>query len=151
MNIKPRIICFIVTVASLIGITNSHNTNISVLNQKMEGFTEAITARVEVELVDTVSAYGKLNGNGNGIQYFGAALVKATSENDVSAIVGKLSSEYEIVGYSIQTGQEIESKYLEHVSLCFDDFTVNDDENCYQIFFYCSDFEDSDVSDIIGH
>ena len=83
-------------------------------------FKDIITDNSQVEIIESKSVHGKLNGNGNGINYFGAVLVKANSEDEVSALMALLDAEYGTVGYKVQSGSEIESELLEHSRLRYD-------------------------------
>ena len=92
-------------------------------------------------IIESVSKAGKLTGNGNGMQYFGAVLIKSDLTPD------ELSDFYSGAVVKKQTSQKIE--VIEHVSLSFK--TVIDGDNYYIVY----KFGDSSLPfanlDIRGH
>lgn len=92
-------------------------------------------------IIESVSKAGKLTGNGNGMQYFGAVLIKSGLTPD------ELSDFYSGAVVKKQTSQKIE--VIEHVSLSFE--TVIDGDNYYIVY----KFGDSSLPfanlDIRGH
>ena len=92
-------------------------------------------------IIESVSKAGKLTGNGNGMQYFGAVLIKGDLTAD------ELSDFYSDAIVKKQTSQKIE--VIEHVSLSFE--TVIDGDNYYVVY----KFGDSSLPfanlDIRGH
>ena len=92
-------------------------------------------------IIESVSKAGKLTGNGNGMQYFGAVLIKSGLTHD------ELSDFYSGAVVKKQTSQKIE--VIEHVSLSFE--TVIDGDNYYVVY----KFGDSSLPfanlDIRGH
>lgn len=124
--------------------------NYRLLWSKVKDMRSIIKSYENVELIETKSVYGKLNGNGNGINFFGAALIRANSEDEVIEICEKLEEKIDISEYSRQTEKEIDTKYLEHEKLLFDyDFDANDD-NLYLVFFFDSDTR-ANLMDLKGH
>jgi len=113
-------------------------------------FSDAISSLSQAEIVETKGICGKLYGNGNGMQYFGAVLVKQDSIKDMTALLEQLDQMFEIVAVAAQEDNEIESKYLEHQSLSFDT-TVSDDTQYVSIWFFNSSHPDSNPYDIRGH
>ena len=75
-------------------------------------------------IIESVSKAGKLTGNGNGMQYFGAVLIKSGLTPD------ELSDFYSDAIVKKQTSQKIE--VIEHVSLSFE--TVIDGDNYYIVY-----------------
>lgn len=92
-------------------------------------------------IIESVSKAGKLTGSGNGMQYFGAVLIKSGLTPD------ELSDFYSDAIVKKQTSQKIE--VIEHVSLSFE--TVIDGDNYYIVY----KFGDSSLPfanlDIRGH
>lgn len=116
----------------------------------MNLFTSTIYEFTENEIIETKSVYGKLNGNGNGIQYFGIVLVHKDSIEDMDSLISKLDNQFEIVEYFTPKKSEISSKYLEHKKLKFN--THVDAETEYiSISFFNSKHTDSDFLDEAGH
>ncbi len=95
------------------------------------------------------SSCGKLNGNGNGNQYFGAVLAKLDGV-DTDSTVSELSKDFGGVGYEKQNSSAVRSKYLEHTSL---EFATEVTENGgYGCFYFCEEGNKSaGVFDIKGY
>lgn len=104
-----------------------------------------------VELLETESICGKLNGNGNGMNYFGAALVKAASDEDMDTLVSELKEDFETVGYTVVDGHKLEIPYLEHDRLTFDDTDLQKGETYYCVYFYVHEHPASNIFDIRGY
>lgn len=122
--------------------------NLHVMQQEM---LSVIKQSEEVALLDETCVYGKLNGNGNGINYYGAALVTSESEAALEELVESLDDRFELAGYALQNGKQVESKYLEHRSLRFayNDFLAG--QKYYIVYFYNSQSKWSNYLDIAGH
>ena len=92
-------------------------------------------------IIESVSKAGKLVGNGNGMQYFGAVLIKSDLTPD------ELSDFYSDAIVKKQTSQKIEA--VEHGQMSFE--TVIDGDNYYIVY----KFGDSSLPfanlDIRGH
>ena len=124
--------------------------NYRLLSSKVNDMRSIIKSHENIQLIETKSVYGKLVGNGNGINFFGAALIRVNSEDEVIKICEKLREKFDISEYSRQTEKEIKTKYLEHRKLSFDyDFGENDD-NVYIVFFFDSD-KRANLMDLNGH
>ena len=116
----------------------------------MEVFSGTISEYAGVDIIEAKSVYGKLNGNGNGIQYFGSVLIRKDSINDVVSLVEKLDLQFEIVEYCVQDECNISSKYLEHKTLKYDT-PIDDNSEYISIIFFNSQHPDSDFLDEAGH
>lgn len=83
------------------------------------------------QLLDSVSAAGKLVGNGNGMQYFGAILIKSElSLEELKEYFGKLASdEFQNIVEKQETGT---IDFIEHADLSFD--ADCDYENTYIVY-----------------
>lgn len=127
------------------------NWNQILLDQMTARLVDTVSDYDEIELLDTRSVYGKLNGNGNGIQFFGAVLVRASSDSALQDVVEELSDGFEVVDLVPQKLSKIESKYLEHAHLEFQHPALEEDGDCYRISFFCSEHEYSVPLDIRGH
>lgn len=104
-----------------------------------------------VEILELQSVCGKLNGNGNGMSYFGAALVEADSVEQMDTLAAELKADYDAVEYMLQEGPEVHSPYLEHKKLSFDGDKLQEGSTCYCIYFYIHDHPSSNLFDIRGH
>ena len=103
------------------------------------------------EIVDSVSVCGKLVGNGNGMQFYGAVLVESHSETDVSEFVDSLGSEFEVVGYCVQTDSQIKTDALNgHFYSQYENFP-NDGKTYYTIYYFNSNHKYSTDFDIRAH
>ena len=67
------------------------NRNAKILRSMVREFSRTISG-TGAKVVETKSVYGKLNGNGNGINYFGAALVRIDSVKDIDLLIGEKSA-----------------------------------------------------------
>ena len=120
------------------------------LKTLMNQFTHIISESVNGEIVEAKSVYGKLNGNGNGIQYFGIVLIDNASANNIDNLIAELDDQFEIVEYFEQSESEIDSKYLEHKKLEYDT-QIREDGKYISICFYNSINPESDLRDVMGH
>lgn len=100
------------------------------------------------ELIDTVSAAGKLVGNGNGMQYFGAILIKSElSLEELKEYYGKLASEEFQNNVEKQETGTID--FIEHANLSFD--ADCDYENTYIVYSWGDYSGLASEFDIRGH
>lgn len=136
----------IITVTGLIILTS---WNPSILRGLVNDFESEIEATEGIELIETQSAYGKLNGNGNGFNYFGAALVKADDTAVLDELIKKLDTGFEIVGYEAQSGTKIEIKYLERHDLYYEIEPSAD--GYYTVYFYNSSHPKTNPLDLKGY
>lgn len=104
-----------------------------------------------VELLEVKSVCGKLNGNGNGMNYFGAALMTADSAEDMETLTAALEREFETVGYVIQEGTQVDVPHLEHRKLFFDDINFRENETYYCVWFYIHEHPNSNIFDLRGY
>ncbi len=142
---KKIILVLIVFVVLVLCMGNA--INLAVL---MGSFTNTVDRHLSGGIVEIKSVYGKLNGNGNGIQYFGAALVKEDSVQDLDALVAELEQEFEVVEVLRQQSSKIESRHLEHRELTFS-AEIPGDGGYLAICFFNSDNPFSNPADIAGH
>ena len=85
----------------------------------------------KTELIESISRAGKLTGNGNGMQYFGAILIRSDlSLEELDAYYsGYRSNEWECL-VETQEGQSIE--LIDHETL---QFSVEIKDSCYYILY----------------
>ncbi len=120
----------------------------------MSGLTSSFEGRLGsfdgIKIVEVQSVYGKLNGNGNGIGYFGAALVERRSVSDIDEVVNSLDDDFEIVEFKSQTTKSLRTKYLEHKNITFKT-DIDGSDNYICIYFYNSNHPMSSPLDVSGH
>lgn len=148
MNLRHK--CFLVFFTIIVlAFVLLCNLNRILLHQMMNKLENVVMA--DFYIIDKASVYGKLNGNGNGIQFFGAVLVEGESEESISTIVADLSGQYEEVGYAKQHNSEIKVKYLEHRTLQFSFSSFLENKQYYIIYFFNSQNPYSWPFDLAGH
>ena len=101
------------------------------------------------EILETKSVYGKLNGNGNGINYFSAVLIKA-DEDEVKALVQGLETEFEVAKYYLQEDIEIATIHNEHGRLEYET-AIEEGETYYTVYVFESGIKGSNLLDPKGH
>ena len=111
-------------------------------------FEKAVQAE-GFEILETKSVYGKLNGNGNGINYFSAALIKA-EEKDVEALIQALEAEFEVAKYYKQENGKIATVHNEHFPLEYE-VSLNENETYYTVYVFESGIMGSNPLDPKGH
>ncbi|MBO5402258.1 MAG: hypothetical protein J6A85_03690 [Clostridia bacterium] len=124
------------------------NMNGFILKGFETDFEETVKAE-GYEILETKSVYGKLNGNGNGINYFSAVLIKA-DENEIEALEEALEEKHEISGYYKQEGLEIATVYNEHAPLEYET-ALNESETYYTVYVFESHISGSNPLDPKGH
>ena len=92
-------------------------------------------------IIESVSKAGKLTGNGNGMQYFGAVLIKSDLTPD------ELSDFYSGAVVKKQTSQKIEA--VEHEQMSFE--TVIDGDDYYIVYMFDGSSSFFANLDIRGH
>ncbi len=109
------LISLLILILSIIPST----TNTIILNALTNDFQNKIEKN-SVKIMEAEKIYGKLNGNGNGINFFGAVLVEKDSVADIEALMDELGEGFEAVEYYEPSGAAVASKHLEHGNLEFD-------------------------------
>ncbi len=128
------------------GIALLANWNYILLRGLVSDFKAELRAAEGIEIVETVSDYGKLNGNGNGINYFGAVLVKAENPDVLDTLVS-LNKDFDVMDYYKQEKREIDLNYAEHAHLSFENLSPD----YYVVWFYQGEHPMSNPLDIKGH
>ena len=128
------------------GIALLANWNSILLRGFVSDFKSEIRAAEGIEIVETVSDYGKLNGNGNGINYFGAVLVKVEDPGVLDTLVS-LNRDFDVINYYKQEKREIDLNYAEHAHLSFENLSPD----YYVVWFYQSSHPHANLLDIKGH
>ena len=120
--------------------------NSFILRGLVSDFKSELRAAEGIEIVETVSDYGKLNGNGNGINYFGAVLVKVDNPDVLDTLVS-LNKDFDVMNYYKQEKREIDLRYAERAHLSFENLSTD----YYVVWFYQSEHPMSNPLDIKGH
>ena len=120
--------------------------NSFILRGFVSDFKSELRAAEGIEIIETVSEYGKLNGNGNGINFFGAVLVKAEDPDVLDALVS-LNKDFELLDYYKQEKREIDLKYAQYAHLSFENLSPD----YYVVWFYQSSHPHANLLDIKGH
>ena len=147
--IRTAGILLLVMLILVTGVIILFNWNGMLLDGLMDDFAREIKACADVELIETQAEYGNLNGNGNNMNYFGAALVRTDDPSALDELVKKLSSSFDVAGYSEQIGTKIENKYLERSKLYYS--TEPDGEGYYTVYFFNGAHPYSNPFDVKGH
>ena len=124
--------------------------SVPVVNDISAAKTEKQLSQIELpektEIVETLSKAGKFTGNGNGMQYFGAILIK--SELSLDELDGYYSDKDRRIVVEEQDSQEIE--HIEHGEINFKT-PVSADGNYYIVYLYGDGPELFAELDIRGH
>ena len=73
---KKIIICVFLIFIGIVGMYLYVNISNDEIAQKLEKWLLSTDLPDNTEIIDSISISGKLVGNGNGMQYFGAILIK---------------------------------------------------------------------------
>ncbi len=141
--IASAVLALIALLIALPSVTNS-----IILSSLADDFADEIS-KSGAEVAESEKIYGKLNGNGNGINFFGAVLVKKDSVADIEALMDELGEDFEAVEYYEPSGAAVASKHLEHGNLEFD--TDISGGEYLVICFYESSHPMANKFDIKGH
>ena len=88
----------------------------------------------KMEILDMKSAVGKLNGDGDEIQFFCAVLVQSDSPAIPQSAADALSKLFHDAGIQLQSGAKVESSYLQHKDLTFKQ--EGNGTSHYAVWFY---------------
>lgn len=100
----------------------------------------------DTQMVESISKAGKLVGNGNGMQYFGAILIK--SEKTLDELFGYYSQKLAGVVVKEQQSQIIEC--VEHAQLSFTT-NITDTDKYYIVYLFGNGISPFSELDIRGH
>ena len=124
------------------------NRNNFILKGFETDFEKAVKAE-GFEILETKSVCGKLNGNGNGMNYFSAVLIKA-DEDEVKALVEALETEFEVAKYYLQEDGKIATIHNEHGRLEYET-AIEEGETYYTVYVFESGIKGSNPLDPKGH
>lgn len=121
------IIIIIIVAPILIYILNdrvANNTKKELLNVKLPNNTE---------IVDSISIAGKLTGNGNGMQYLGAILVKTDlSEEELKKYYNQYKKDE--FSFLVEKQNSKKLKMIDNGSYWFEKYNENDREKYFTIY-----------------
>lgn len=139
---KKTIVIILIAVILLpvifyVGIVNANNH----IAEKIEKDLLKYELPNSTEIIDSVSLTGKLNGNGNGMQYVGVLLVE--SELSEEAIKEHYSAQLDYVEVVRQEDSKLD--FIEHGDYSYDGFPGVEGKSYYSVVCY-----DSNRSDAFG-
>ena len=150
MKIVKRLLVFllcIVIAGGILFLISIPRVNDHIAKQTMTELAQ-VPMPEQTECIEKVSAAGKLSGNGNGMQYFGAILIRSElSLEELDAYYSRYrSNEWECL-VKIQEGQSIEG--IDHGTLQFAEEIK--DRGYYIVYSWGSGNSLLDELDIRGH
>ena len=99
----------------------------------VENNIKIISLPPKTELIDSISVAGKLTGNGNGMQYFGAILINTElSETELENYYSTFRKNNWQCLIDMQTAEKI--NIIEHGIYEFKNFRKEDFEKCYIVY-----------------
>lgn len=148
---KPKKRFLVVIFIIIFVIVIALNTNDILLFRMMLQFENILTNESNFKILDKASVCGKLNGNGNGVQFFGAVLIEVNSEESVIQIANQLSEYFEEASYVRQQNNTIQSRHLEHRTLKFSYTQFSAEKIYYMVYFYESNHDLASLFDLDAH
>lgn len=145
MTLRKRFLLLLIVIALLaLGYSGIVLTN-NYLAEKIEKELTVYQLPPNTVLVDSLSAAGKLAGNGNGMQYMGAILVE--SELSREELLAYYSSQFEYIEVREQTSPELD--FIHSRGHRFDGFQKDDEKTCYSVTCW-DDNRREQVGDFVG-
>ena len=137
----------LITLFILFAVSVPIVNNITAAN--VAGDLEDIPLPENTELVESISAAGKFVGNGNGMQYFGAVLIKTDRSLDE---LNSYYSDYRENEFSllVEKQESGEIAVIEHGSLVFES-ELSQDENYYIVYSWGDGIDLFADLDLRGH
>lgn len=136
-----RILALILLLATLCGCSAVGEIAEGVKNAAMEELKNQLAAQLQknkVEILQVKSTAGKLNDEGGKLQLFVAFLVRSENPQQLQSAAEALGESLGKTGFAPQTGAKVESPYLVHKQLEFDEDKVTD--NCWLLYLYIPEF-----------
>lgn len=140
------IIAAIVAVALLVGFIISIPLVNNGSAKDVEKSLTDIALPEDTELVESISKAGKLVGNGNGMQYFGAILIK--SELSLDELTDYYSEKLDGAVVKEQKSQVID--FLDHETFAFET-SIDENASYYTVYLFGSGIFPFSELDIRGH
>lgn len=141
---KSVLITCIAAIALLIGFIVSIPLINNLTAAQVMNELNALSLPERTEQVESIYKAGKLVGNGNGMQYFGAILIK--SELSINELNAHFSAQGDYT-VKAQSAQEID--IIEHESLCFESEVSS--ENYYIVYAWGNGIGLYEALDLRGH
>ena len=92
--------------------------------------------KYKIDILDLKTAVGKLNGDSTDVQFFCAVLVQSDSDSIPQSAADTLSKLFHDAGVKVQTGDKIESSYLEHKDLAYKQDAFEEGKTYYTVWCY---------------
>ena len=143
---NKAIIVFLVVIVLIVGFIIS----IPLVNNYSANNVEQELLRIALpdntEMIESLSIAGKVVGNGNGMQYFGAILIK--SEHTLDELFNYYSGKVDHVAVNKQKTQKIE--VIDH-SLSFSSNIDEEDDDYFIVYLFGDGIFPFSELDIRGH
>lgn len=143
---KKKIIPVAIVIFLLIGLAVSVPLVNDFSAKNVEKSLVEIALPDDTQMVESISKAGKLVGNGNGMQYFGAILIK--SEKTLDELFDYYSQKLAGVVVKEQKSQIIEC--VEHAQLSFTT-NITDTDKYYIVYLFGNGISPFSELDIRGH
>ncbi len=129
------VIAFVLIVFGSLGFFFGLNQNTLISWKLTMDLKSEIEENSSMEVMDSARICGKLCGNGNGMEFYGAVLVKADSEEDIENFVSEIADDYDIVGYYVQAHKEIDGSLVGGSFFIQYENFPNDGETYYTVYY----------------
>ncbi len=143
---KKKIIPVAIVIFLLVGLVVSVPLVNDFSAKNVEKNLMEIALPDDTQMIESISKAGKLVGNGNGMQYFGAILIR--SEQTLEELSAYYSLKNADVVVKAQKSQVIEC--VEHIQLSFTT-NITDIEKYYIVYLFGSGIAPFSELDIRGH
>ena len=104
--------------------------------KELEKQVKATFEKYKIEILDMKTTVGKLNGDGEDLQFFCGVLVQSDSDAVPQSAADTLGKLFHDAGIQVQTGTNIENSYLEHKDLAYKDGIMADGKTYYTVWCY---------------
>ena len=143
---KKGSIPVLIVIVILVGVVVSVPLVNDLSAKRVEKQLREIPLPHNTEIVEAMSMAGKLVGNGNGMQYFGAVLIR--SEQTLEELFVYYFQKNPAIVVKEQKTQKIE--WVEHENLSFHT-NITDEEDYYIVYLFGSGIAPFSQLDIRGH
>jgi hypothetical protein len=139
-----RVICLLLVLALSLGclagcggVAGEIAGNVAdAAKKELENQIKLTFEKYKVDILDMKTAAGKLNGTTGDNQFFCAVLVQSDSDAIPQSVADTLGKLFHDAGIQVQTGNEIESEYLEHKTLEYKFTGFDSGKTYYTVFCY---------------
>ena len=128
--------------------------NDKILKNATDAFVSELEKTEGVSILEVHSVCGKLNGNGNGMNYFGCVLARVERPETLRSICSGVQSKderFEVVDWYLPEGKVIDTEYVERSKFSFDLDIDETNADVFCIYFYDSGNPKSNEWDPRGH